>query len=255
MSFSVHHGPSGVEWNGSGLNGLFGQRSNFLNLRHWAFLLQLNRFNREAVAALTEGRWAGRLWNTMCGIAAMVRISSIATSFPWARRFGPRRRENVPVSRDDFAALLAQSRLSGDGPASSLADDRRFREYVRRLVAPFRDRIHVPLRFSPSGVRPKAWRSPPSTSTFDKVIIAAHGGRCRTWRIPPWKRSPSGLFATNSTIDLHTDRHPDSSSQGETLLGLLELPVRCERGLDAKTTTHYWIDGLQRLSARTSSCL
>ncbi len=57
MSFSVHHGPSGVEWNGANLNALFAQRRNLFNLRHWRFLIQLNRFNKEAVAALKESQW------------------------------------------------------------------------------------------------------------------------------------------------------------------------------------------------------
>ncbi|MCB1228613.1 MAG: FAD-dependent oxidoreductase, partial [Verrucomicrobiae bacterium] len=35
MSFSVHHGPSGVEWNGAGFNTLFAQRRNLFSPRHW----------------------------------------------------------------------------------------------------------------------------------------------------------------------------------------------------------------------------
>ena len=58
MSFSVRHGRSGVEWNGRDFNTLFAQRRNLLSLRHWRFLLQLNRFNKEAVAALEEPEWA-----------------------------------------------------------------------------------------------------------------------------------------------------------------------------------------------------
>jgi predicted NAD/FAD-binding protein len=57
MSFSVHHGPSGVEWNGAGINTLFGQRKNLLSLRHWKFLYQLNRFNNEAAAALDDPQY------------------------------------------------------------------------------------------------------------------------------------------------------------------------------------------------------
>ena len=52
MSFSVQHRPSGLEYNGGSLNLLFGQRRNLVNVRHWRMLMQINRFNSEAIAAL-----------------------------------------------------------------------------------------------------------------------------------------------------------------------------------------------------------
>ena len=61
MSFSVQHRPSQVEWSGTDINTLFAQRRNLLNPRHWRFLLQLNRFNKEAVAALDEPQWTNLL--------------------------------------------------------------------------------------------------------------------------------------------------------------------------------------------------
>jgi uncharacterized protein len=57
MSFSVQHQPSGLEYNGGSLNLLFAQRKNLLSPRHWKMLLAINRFNKEAVPALTEPRW------------------------------------------------------------------------------------------------------------------------------------------------------------------------------------------------------
>ncbi len=51
MSFSVQHRPSGLEYNGTSLNHLFGQRRNLLNPRFWRMLQRINRFNSEAVAA------------------------------------------------------------------------------------------------------------------------------------------------------------------------------------------------------------
>ena len=57
MSFSVQHQPSKIEWSGTDLNTLFAQRRNLINPRHWRFLLQLNRFNKEAVAAIDDPQW------------------------------------------------------------------------------------------------------------------------------------------------------------------------------------------------------
>src|ERR1700678_2296828 len=40
MSFSVSHQPGGIEYNGAGLNRLFGQRRNIASPRFWRLLMQ-----------------------------------------------------------------------------------------------------------------------------------------------------------------------------------------------------------------------
>jgi predicted NAD/FAD-binding protein len=59
MSFSVQHLPSRLEYSGSSLNHLFAQRRNLFRPRHYRMLLQISRFNREAIEALADPRWAG----------------------------------------------------------------------------------------------------------------------------------------------------------------------------------------------------
>ncbi len=56
MSFGVQHRPTGLEYSGSGLDGLFAQRKNILNSRYFNMLLQIRRFNREAEEDLITGR-------------------------------------------------------------------------------------------------------------------------------------------------------------------------------------------------------
>lgn len=58
MSFSVQHIPTGLEYCGTGLNGLFAQRQNLFNFQYWAMLLQMDRFNREAVRDLENPHFA-----------------------------------------------------------------------------------------------------------------------------------------------------------------------------------------------------
>jgi predicted NAD/FAD-binding protein len=48
MSFSVHHEPSGLQYNGTNLDGLFAQRRNALRPSFWRMLSDIVRFNREA---------------------------------------------------------------------------------------------------------------------------------------------------------------------------------------------------------------
>ena len=57
MSFSVQHFPLGIEYCGSSLNQLFAQRKNLIRPKFWRMLLQINRFNKEAVATLQSGEF------------------------------------------------------------------------------------------------------------------------------------------------------------------------------------------------------
>ena len=58
MSFSVQHCPSGLEYCGTGIDGLFGQRINILNPNFWALLFAMNRFNHEALEVLDGEKYA-----------------------------------------------------------------------------------------------------------------------------------------------------------------------------------------------------
>ena len=55
MSFSVQHLSLDLEFCGSSLNHLFAQRANLLRPKFWRMLLQINRFNKEALVALESG--------------------------------------------------------------------------------------------------------------------------------------------------------------------------------------------------------
>lgn len=48
MSFSVQNKETGLEYTGSGINGLFAQRKNILRPSHYKFLLEIDRFNKMA---------------------------------------------------------------------------------------------------------------------------------------------------------------------------------------------------------------
>ncbi len=52
MSFSVRCDRTGLEYNGTSLNGLFAQRSNLLSPRFYRMLLDVLRFNRESLSLL-----------------------------------------------------------------------------------------------------------------------------------------------------------------------------------------------------------
>ena len=58
MSFSVLHKESGLEYAGTGLNGLFAQRKNLVNPGFIKMLFQINRFNNECIETLENPAYA-----------------------------------------------------------------------------------------------------------------------------------------------------------------------------------------------------
>ncbi len=52
MSFAVRDCLTGLEYCGSGLNGLFGQRRNIFSLKFWKMLFEINKFNSQCLEVL-----------------------------------------------------------------------------------------------------------------------------------------------------------------------------------------------------------
>ena len=52
MSFSVHNEATGLEYNGTNLNSLFAQRSNFFKPKFYGMIADILRFNKESLALL-----------------------------------------------------------------------------------------------------------------------------------------------------------------------------------------------------------
>ena len=248
MSFSVHHGPSGVEWNGGGLNTLFGQRKNLLSLRHWKFLYQLNRFNNEAVPALDDPQYrsmtladyvaargyghnfterylvpmAGAVWSTPPD--KMLRFPAITLLRFWHNH--------------GFLGLTTQHQWrTVDGGS---------REYVKRLIAPLADRIHLStpvtsVRRLADGVEVSTDKL--GTQHFDKVILAAHADQSLRLLADATdqERAVLGKFKFQPN---HTHLHSNESFMPETKRCWAAWNYRYEKG----TTTHYWMNALQGCS-------
>lgn len=58
MSFAVMHVESGLEYSGSGVDGLFAQRKNIFNLNFIKMLLQINRFNNQCLEVLDNPKYS-----------------------------------------------------------------------------------------------------------------------------------------------------------------------------------------------------
>ncbi len=251
MSFSVHHGPSGIEWNGAGLNTLFAQRKNLLNLDHWRFLLQLNRFNKEAVAALDEPRW-----HTMnlreyveargYGRAFLERYLIPMAGAVWSSP--PDRMLDFPAvtllrfwHNHGFLGLHTQHQWrTVDGGS---------REYVKRLIPPFAERIHLntPVRnVRRVGQTVEITTERFGTQVFDRVILASHADQSLRLLEDATALEEEVLSAFKYQAN-HTQVHTDAKVMPDLKRCWAAWNYRNDEG---KTTTHYWMNALQGVSDR-----
>lgn len=257
MSFSVRHGKSGMEWNGGGFNTLFGQRRNLLNVRHWRFLVQLDRFNREAVPALEEEKWKrlslgeyveARGYGRDFLERYLIPMSSAVWSTP-------------PEKMLDFPAVTLLRFWHNHGflgldtqhPWRTVAGGSQ--EYVRRMVAPFRDRIllETPVRRivrGPDGVTVSADGHP--DAVFDKVILATHADAALGMLADPSGPERELLekfrFQPNK-VSLHTD--PRFMPRTRRCWASWNYRTDADlRGGGERATTHYWMNSLQGVSER-----
>jgi uncharacterized protein len=179
MSFSVQHLPGKLEFCGSSLNHLFGQRRNLFKPDFWKMLLQIKRFNQEAAAAigssadqdLSLGEYVSeRNYGEQFLNYYLLPMSCAVWSSP------PDRMLQFPAMtllrffhNHGFLGLHTQHPWRTVlGGASS---------YVDKLIAPFRDRIY--LRRGAVAVRRHADQVQVTdesghTAHYDHAILACH---------------------------------------------------------------------------------
>ena len=179
MSFSVQHLPSELEFCGSSLNHLFGQRRNLLRPQFWQMLLQIHRFNRDAAQAIESPRHQAQ------SLEEYVRERNYGEQFlnyyllpmscaVWSTP--PDRMLQFPATtllrffyNHGFLGLHTQH------PWRTVVGGAR--AYVDKLIAPFRDRIY--LKRGAVAVRRDANRvrvtdESGHTAHYDHVILACH---------------------------------------------------------------------------------
>jgi predicted NAD/FAD-binding protein len=256
MSFSVQHLPTGLEFCGSSLNHIFGQRKNLLRPRFWKMILQINRFNSEAVAALSAPPFQP------CTLGEYVRARKYGGDFlnfylvPMSSAVW----STPPGLMLEFPAITLLRFFHNHGFLGLHTQHPWFtvvngaKAYVEKITAPFRDRIQ--LRRGAASVRREGGRVKVTdifgcTDTFDKVIFASHaddalklladaGGRERAL-LGEFKYQPN-------TALLHTD----DSVMPRTKLCWASWNYRIARLADGNTSasTIYWMNRLQGVSER-----
>lgn len=260
MSFAVRHGPRDLEFCGSSMNHLFAQRRNLFRPAFYRMLRQIDRFNREAVPALTDptvetqtlGEYVqARGYGEDFLNLYLVPMSSAVWSTP------PDKMLQFPAAtllrfffNHGFLGLHTQHPWWTVDGGSQV--------YIEKLTAGWRDRIF--LRTPVRSVRRDATGVKIETegegAHFDRVVFACH---------PPTALSLLGSAATDlerrvlvpfryqpNTATLHTDDRvmPKRALARASWNFRLELPEQATADTPLEASTHYWMNRLQHISSR-----
>lgn len=180
MSFSVQCGRSGLEYQGSSLNGLFTQRRNLVSPRFWRLLRDIGRFNREATKAVGRGAIDERLsvveWLSQHGLAEPFTSSYLA---PMAAAIW----SSDPRSISEFPAHFLLGFFANHG-LLQITDRPQWRtvtggarRYVQAVLQPLADRVRLntpvaSIVRTESEVLIAAQGRPPES--FEQVVLACH---------------------------------------------------------------------------------
>ncbi len=253
MSFSVRHEDTGLEFCGSSLNHLFAQRRNLLRPSFYRMLLQVDRFNREAMAAL-EDPAIERMT-----LADYVRARNYGADFldlylvpmsgavwstpPDKMRLFPARTLLRFFHNHGFLGLHTQH------PWWTVAGGSR--EYVRRLTAPWRHRIRssakvVRVRREAGGVMVTTANG--VSERFDHAILACHADQSRRLLADPTPAESRLLGSFHYQPNIAT-LHTDATVMPRTRLAWSAWNyVTAPRGMAPMTI--YWMNQLQGVSDR-----
>ena len=256
MSFSVQHGPSGTEYNGSSVNQLFGQRRNILRPAHWRMLAAVNRFNAEAVAALDDPRWAGHTLGAYVaergyGSEMLHRYLVPMGSAVWSTP--PEKMLEFPATtllrfwhNHGFLGMTTQHQWHTVVGGSQA--------YVAKVMAPFRGRVRLAtkaVRVERRGGKALVTTADGAVQEFDKVILAAHADQSLALLADATDleaRLLAPFKYQRNTATLHTDA--SFMPRTRRCWASWNYRVDAEPGGGVRTSTHYWMNSLQDVSRR-----
>lgn len=257
MSFSLSHQPTGYEWNGGSLDRIFGQRKNLLSPRFWRFLLKIHRFNQETVAALDDPAYASMTLREYAAARGygqdfldlyLIPMGAAVWSAP-------------PEEMLDFPARTLMRFWFNHGflgmdtrhPWWTVVDGSR--QYVRKLIAPFRDRIRLDTpvqRVERREGKVIVQARGQAAETYDKVILATHAPTSLALLADPTPLESELLGRFRYQPNLAT-LHTDTRFMPRERRCWAAWNYRVELSEDGalRPSTHYWMNQLQGVSEKT----
>lgn len=253
MSFSVQHLPTGLEYSGSGFNGLFAQRKRFFSLSHWKMLLQIDRFNKQSIKILDDPRYQNHT------LGEYIKEFGFSDDMLW--------KYLVPMSS---AVWSTPMELMLDFPAVSLI---RFfknhgflgldtqhqwytlqggsRAYRELLIKPFQEKIQINkacTKIEQLDNQVRIFLKDGSIEYFDKVIVATHADQALRLLKKPTNnqyRLLSNFKYQKNIATLHTDE--SVMPRNELTWSSWNYRIEESKGT-LKPSTIYWMNQLQGVS-------
>jgi uncharacterized protein len=255
MSFSVQHTETGLEYCGSGLDGLFAQRKNIFNLRYIKMLMQITRFNKESVRILEDKKFENyslqqyinefkygedMLWKYL------IPMSSAVWSTPMEEMLA------FPIvtlvrffKNHGFLGLNTQHQWYTLQNGSQA--------YREILIAPFKERIQ--LNNGVVSVKRENNKAVVTTvngkqETFDKVIFASHADQTLRLLEQPTaleQRLLTPFKYQKNTATVHTDEA--IMPQHKKVWSSWNYRIEKRNGQQLPTTI-YWMNRLQGVSEK-----
>jgi predicted NAD/FAD-binding protein len=256
MSFSVQHLPTRLEFCGTSLNHIFAQRKNLFRPRFWKMILQINRFNSEAIETLNSAKFANMTLGDYVRTKNygddflnfyLVPMSSAVWSTP-------------PELMLEFPAIALLRFFHNHGFLGLHTQHPWFtvvngaKNYVEKITVPFRDKIK--LKSGAASVRRENSRVKVTdvsgqTETFDQVIFASHADE--TLKMLADANQQEKILLDEFKYQPNTALlHTDSSVMPKTKKCWTSWNYRIDRDANGKISpsTIYWMNSLQNVSDR-----
>jgi len=254
MSFSVQYVPTGLEYCGSGLNGLFAQRKNIFNIGYIKMLMEITRFNKISVEILDKPEYAHyslaeyirefKFSEDML-IKYLVPMSSAVWSTPMDKML-------------DFPAVTLIRFFKNHGFLGLNTQHQWYtlhngsQAYRELLIKPFKDRIRLNngvakvLRTESGNVM--VTLADGSSELFDKVIFASHANETLSMLANPTADEQRLLSVFNYEKNIATV-HTDESvmPKNKRTWSSWNYRIEVQNGKQIPTTI-YWMNQLQGVS-------
>ena len=249
MSFGVLCERTGLEYNATSIDTLFAQRRNILRPSFWLILKDIYRFYKEADAALARGdkRSLGQYleeegYSTSFIEQHIVPMAAAVWSAP------PSQMMSFPLEyllrffhNHGFTKLAGRPQWHVIQGGS--------REYVRKLIKPFEDRIHLksPVRSVTRHDDHVELIVGGETHHFDEVIMACHSDtalKILSDASPNETDILGNIPYQKNEVTLHTD----ASLMPKAKKAWASWNYRLPKGESENATVTYWMNKLQGMT-------
>lgn len=253
MSFSVQHLPTGLEYCGSGINGLFAQRKNIFNIGYIKMLLEITRFNKTSVEILYKPEYQNyslqeyinefkfskeMLWKYL------IPMSSAVWSTPMDKML-------------DFPAVSLIRFFKNHGFLGLNTQHQWYtlqngsQAYRELLIKPFKEKIQINKavhEVTREGEKALLRFKDGTEKLFDKVIIATHADQALHLLKNPSADEQKLLSAFSyqkNTATVHTDE--SVMPKNKKVWSSWNYSIKEINGRQVPTTI-YWMNRLQGVS-------